>query len=93
VSLGQAPVVLDPFILLRLGRDRPEAVQELIARIRSEEFELVVLVEPLEPLDRPWWNELHFGSDVVDAIDRAYRFAGRVEGYYLYEPRNEALAP
>jgi hypothetical protein len=56
-------------------------------------FELVVLVEPLEPLDRSWWNEEHFGSDVVGAIDRAYRFAGRVEGYYLYEPRNEALAP
>ena len=53
----------------------------------------VVLVEPLEPLDRSWWNEEHFGSDVVGAIDRAYRFAGRVEGYYLYEPRNEALAP
>jgi hypothetical protein len=93
VSLGQPPVVLDPFMLLRLGRDRPEAVQELIGRIRSQEFELVVLVEPLEPLNRAWWNELHFGSDVVDAIDRAYRFAGRVEGYYLYEPRNEALAP
>ena len=93
VSLGQPPVVLDPFMLLRLGRDRPEAVQELIARIRSQEFELVVLVEPLEPLDSSWWNEQHFGSDVVGAIDRAYRFAGRVEGYYLYEPRNEALAP
>jgi hypothetical protein len=63
------------------------------ARIRSQEFELVVLVEPLEPLDRSWWNEEHFGSDVVGAIDRAYRFAGRVEGYYLYEPRNEVLAP
>jgi hypothetical protein len=93
VSLGQTPVVLDPFMLLRLGRDRPEAVQELIARIRSQEFELVVLVEPLEPLDREWWNEQHFGSDVVGAIDRAYRFAGRVEGYYLYEPRDVALAP
>jgi hypothetical protein len=39
----------------------------------------------------PHWE--HFGSDVIGAIDRAYRFAGRVEGYYLYEPRNEALAP
>jgi hypothetical protein len=93
VSLGQRPVVLDPFMLLRLGRDRPEAVQELIARIRSQEFELVVLVEPLEPLNRSWWNEEHFGPDVVGAIDQAYRFAGRVEGYYLYEPRVEALAP
>jgi hypothetical protein len=34
-----------------------------------------------------------FGSNVLGAIDRAHRFAGRVEGYYLYEPRVEALSP
>lgn len=56
---------------------------ELIARIRSQPFELVVLVDLLEPLDRAWWNEEHFGSNVVGAIDRAHRFSGRVEGYYL----------
>ena len=37
----------------------------------------------------PHW----IGPDVVGAIDRAHRFAGRVEGYYLHEPRNETLAP
>ena len=68
-------------------RERLEGVR-VIAGVRAG-----VLVEPLEPLDRSWWNEEHFGSDVVDAIDRAYRFAGREEGYYLYEPRDEALAP
>ena len=66
---------------------------ELIARIRSQEFELVVPVDPLEPLDRACWNEEHFGPNVVGAIDRAQRFAGRVQGYYLYEPRVEALSP
>ena len=90
VSLGQLPVVLDPFMLLRLGHDRPEAVNDLVERILSQEFELVVLVEPLEPVDRSWWNDQHFGPDVVRAIDRAYRFAGRVDGYYLYEPRDSA---
>jgi hypothetical protein len=50
-------------------------------------------VDPLEPLDRAWWNEEHFGPNVVGAIDRAQRFAGRVQGYYLYEPRVEALSP
>ena len=87
VSLGQLPVVLDPFMLLRLSHDRPGAVDDLIGRIRSRDFELVVLLEPLEPVDRSWWNEQHFGPDVVRAIDDAYRLAGRVDGYYLYEPR------
>lgn len=93
VSLGQLPVVLDPFMLLRLGRERPEAVRDLIDRIEAQEFELVVLVNALEPLDQAWWSEQHFGPDVVEAIDRAYRFAGRLEGYYLYEPREAVIEP
>jgi hypothetical protein len=91
LSLGQLPVVLDPFMLLRLGNDRPDAVDDLVDRIKSQGFDLVVLIEPLEPLERSWWNEQHFGPEVIDAIDRAYRFAGRVDGYYLYEPRGPAL--
>lgn len=92
VSLGQLPVVLDPFMLLRQWQERPEDVQPLIDRIAAREFELVVLVNPLEPVDQAWWREQHFGPAVVEAIDRAYRFAGRLEGYYLYEPRRDAEA-
>lgn len=90
VSLGQTPVVLDPFMLLRLGQDRPEAVQDLIERIRSQDFELVVLLQPVQPVDRSWWTEQHFGPDVIRAIVDAYRPAGRVDGYYLYEPKTSA---
>jgi hypothetical protein len=86
VSLGQRPVVLDPFMLLRIGRRDPVAVQRLVDRIRAREFDLVVLVVPLQPVDQPWWNEVHFGRDVVQALAGAYEPAGTVDGYFLYRP-------
>jgi len=74
-------------MMLRLGQQQPAAIGDLIGRIEAQEFDLVVLVVPLEPLDQPWWNELDFGPDVVRAISEAYVFAGRTQGYYVYEPR------
>jgi hypothetical protein len=86
VSLGQRPVVLDPFMLLRLDRRDPAAVERLVERIRAQEFELVVLVVPLEPPDQEWWREMHFGTRVTEALADAYTDSGRAQGYYLYRP-------
>jgi hypothetical protein len=86
VSLGQRPVVLDPFMLLRIGRRDPAATQRLVDRIRAQEFELVVLVVPLQPVDQQWWSEVHFGSDVAQALADSYEPDGTVEGYLLYRP-------
>jgi hypothetical protein len=86
VSLGQRPVVLDPFMLRRLEERDPVAVQRLIERIRAREFELVVLVVPLRPPDQEWWKDMHFGSRVTRALANAYADSGRAQGYYLYRP-------
>jgi hypothetical protein len=87
ISLGQEPVVLDPFMLPRLAPEAPEAIPDLIRRIERREFDLVVLVEPLEPVERPWWTELDLGLDVARAIARSYRYVGTNDGYFIYEPR------
>jgi hypothetical protein len=86
VSLGQRPVVLDPFMLRRLEDRDPAAVQRLVERIRAREFELVVLVVPLRPSDQAWWRDMHFGTHVTRALADAYTEGGRVQGYYLYRP-------
>jgi hypothetical protein len=86
VSLGQRPVVLDPFMLLRIGRRDPAAVQRLADRIRAREFQQVVLVVPLQPVDQPWWRDVHFGEGVARALADAYVPSGTVQGYYLYRP-------
>jgi hypothetical protein len=86
VSLGQRPVVLDPFMLQRLGRRDPSAVARLVERIRAREFDLVVLVIPLQPVDTEWWREMHFGTPVVEALADSYVYSGTVDGYHLYRP-------
>jgi hypothetical protein len=87
ISLGQTPVVLDPFMLPRLADKYPDAIPDLVERIEAHEFDVVVLVQPLEPVDRAWWSDLDLGIDVARAISREYGFVGRMQGYYLYEPR------
>jgi hypothetical protein len=91
LSLGQVPIVLDPFMLPRLAEREPDAVPDLVRRIENQEFDLVILVEPLEPLDRPWWRELDLGLPIVQAIARAYTEAGTVEGYHLYAPSQKPI--
>jgi hypothetical protein len=86
VSMGQLPVVLDPFMLLRIDARDPAAVDPLLRRIRARDFDVVVLVEPLAPVDRDWWREFHFGPRVAAALNDAYVFDRRVQGYYLYVP-------
>jgi hypothetical protein len=89
VSLGQRPVVLDPFMLRRLENRDPAAVERLAERIRAREFELVVLVVPLQPPDQEWWRDMHFGTRVTHALAGAYTESGRAQGYYLYRPDPE----
>jgi hypothetical protein len=85
VSLGQDPVVLDPFMLPRIGRNDPDAVRALVERIDNRDFELVVLVEPLGNTD--WWADYHFGPRVMAAIERSYALTERRQGYDIYRPR------
>jgi hypothetical protein len=89
VSLGQRPVVLDPFMLRRLEDRDPAAVERLAERIRAREFELVVLVVPLQPPDQAWWRDMHFGTRITQALAGAYTESGRAQGYYLYRPDPE----
>jgi hypothetical protein len=79
--------VLDPFMLPRLAEKEPDAIPDLIRRIETQEFDIVVLVEPLDPVDRSWWSEQDLGLDVARAISSAYTYVGRSQGYYLYERR------
>jgi hypothetical protein len=85
VSLGQDPVVLDPFMLPRIGRGNPAAVDALIERIDHQDFELIVLVEPIG--DSDWWADYHFGTRVIAAVERSYEFSERRQGYDIYRPR------
>jgi hypothetical protein len=101
LSLDRKPVVLDPFMLRRLDRVDPAAVDELIERIERQEFAYIATIEPLNPGDGPattaevreatwandyWWDQFHFGLRIVGAMRQAYVLDGIVDRYYLYRP-------
>lgn len=88
VALGRQPVVMDPFMLARLGRAHPEQVDPLISWIDARRFDVVVLVVSLE--DRSvefWWNDFEYGPRVAAALRKSYRLDGLVGRYFVYRPR------
>jgi hypothetical protein len=86
VSRGERPVVLDPFMLLSIAERHPRWRRDLVRRIESAEFQKVVLL--YRPESAPlWYRTRHFGEEIVRAIERSYRPAEQVEGYWLYVPR------
>ncbi len=96
--LGRRPVVLDPFMLLRLGERRPEDVAQLVQRIDRGAFDRIVLF--VRPERDPFhFRLINFGGDVADAIERSYRFDAEVESeppVFVYVPRarrGEACRP
>jgi hypothetical protein len=86
LSVGQTPVILDAFMLPRLEQARPGAVADLVQRIRAHEFDVIVLLEGVEPVDRTWWAELDLGIPVVRAIADSYEYDGITNGYFVYTP-------
>jgi hypothetical protein len=90
VTLGQDPVVLDAYMLLRIGRKDPEAIQALVDRIERREFDQIFLLFRIGDEEEGWYDRMQFGRSVIDAISQAYGYAGRVQGYQLYEPRDRS---
>ena len=87
VSHGQDPVVLDPFMLLRMLRDHPAWSDDLVRKIERRRFTKIVLLRRLEPADR-WWREYHFGARVVSAVADNYRLERQIGRYWVYVPRS-----
>jgi hypothetical protein len=88
VALGRRPLVMDPFMVMRLERVQPQRVDPLISWIADRRFDLIVLVVPLE--DRTldyWWTDYHFGPRVVNALRDSYAPDRRIGRYHLYRPR------
>jgi hypothetical protein len=87
VLWGHRPVIEDPFMLLRVGRDHPAWLRPLLASIRSHRFDEVILMEGIDTAPPWYFSEWEMGSPVIRAVRASYRFEARAEGYYVYVPR------
>ena len=89
VLLGQRPLVEDPFLLARIGQQRPDLLRALTRRIRSHSFEAVILLRPLA--DTRHFAVLDFGSRLRSLLVANYRLEqvrdGGTETYWVYRPR------
>jgi hypothetical protein len=89
VARGQRPVVLDPYMLLRILKQHPRWQRTLVRRIDAREFDKVVLLFKLDP-SAAGFTRLDFGRAVASAIDRNYRLETTTSGgnrYWIYVPR------
>jgi hypothetical protein len=88
VLADQTPVVLDPFMLVRIGKLHPEWYDSLICRVEREGFSWVVSLQALDaPEARDLYRERRFGAGVHDALLQHYRLSRRIGTYWLYLPR------
>lgn len=90
VVRGESPLVVDPFMLLRLGKRHPAWQHALEQQIAEHRFARIVLLKRLD-LQDSWWSTTDFGQPVATAIARSYRLQVVVPGYWrglwIYRPR------
>jgi hypothetical protein len=86
---GQRPVVLDAFMLLRIGNRDPGAVQPLLTRVSDELFDALVVNEDLaDPDSRSWFTTFAFGLPFYEAMRDHYRLCAASQGYFVYAPNS-----
>ena len=90
--LDRPPIVLDAFMLKRLGDNHAAWRADLVDRLNQHRFEKIVLIFKLDLAD-PWWLQSHFGAQVAGAIDCNYHLVREVLGgvfkYRIYVPGRE----
>jgi hypothetical protein len=86
VLLDRDPVVLDPFMLLRILRDHDDWRDELLQKIKRRRFAAIVLQRRLNPGDR-WWRDYHFGPDFARVVAANYRLSEHLDHYFVYRPK------
>jgi hypothetical protein len=77
--MGPKPIVLDPFMLLRLDRVHPEYVDVPICRIEEKRFAYIVMITSLARENDYWFEQYHFGLRVVSAMREAYVPLGQID--------------
>ena len=82
---GQQPTVLDPFMLVRVGRRDPALVEPLLALIATGRLDALVLKRDLEdPASEAWFRDFAFGPGFYAAARARYRLCTSEAGFFLY---------
>jgi hypothetical protein len=89
VLAGHHPVVLDPYMLVRLGEDHPDWYASLVRRVKAGQFRWVITLQDLGSRGaRQRYQHRRFGAGVHDALLRGYRLEKRIGSYWIYVPKS-----
>jgi hypothetical protein len=85
LSRGQRPIVLDAFMFLRIAHRDPGLVDPLLATIRDQGIDALVLSKDLgHPEAVAWFTDFAFGLPFYEAMRDNYRLCSVSGGSFLY---------
>lgn len=84
-------VLLDPFAFRVATMNRPELGTDLQRRLDGREFGCVILeYDPLSGPAQEWYERVHLGRGVIDAVLRHYEPAAVYGPHRVFLPKTSA---
>jgi hypothetical protein len=91
LKCGKPVTIMDPFAFAYMERKGRWDAGPLNRRILDRRFGVILLRSPVEHPSH-YQDQTYWAETTLDAIARAYRPAGTVDGYVVYRPREESAA-
>ena len=92
LKCGKPVTIMDPFAFAYLERRGHWDAGPLNRRILERRFGIIILRSPVEHPSH-YQGQSYWAGTTLEAIGRAYRPEGTVEGYVVYRPRPDSGLP
>jgi hypothetical protein len=89
LKCGKPVTIMDPIAFAILSRKGRWDAGPLNRRILERSFGVIILRSPVEHPSH-YQDEAYWAQTTLEAIGRAYRSDGIVDGYVIYRPRTDA---
>jgi len=84
IAIGRRPYLADAFMVNTMRTKRPQMTTRLRTDVEAQIFNVIVLAH-LGAVD--WYENVHFGDDFVDVVERHYVREKRFGHYQFFVPR------
>ncbi|MCI0658835.1 MAG: hypothetical protein L0170_17425 [Acidobacteria bacterium] len=88
LKCGKPLTIMDPFAFAYMEKRSRWDAGPLNRRILARDFGAIILRSPLEHPSH-YQGEIYWSPTTLEAMERAYRMEERVDGYFVYRPRDE----
>ena len=89
LKCGKPVTIMDPFAFAYLERQGRWDPGPLNRRILERRFGIIILRAPVEHPSH-FQDEIYWADSTLEAIGRAYRREGTVDGYVIYRPQDDS---